>query len=115
MCHLLIIEDEAMIAFHIADVVEQAGASSIAIAQTEREAVSAAMEHKPDIIVSDVRLLTGTGPDAVTSIRLHLGHIPVIFITGNPEALNGYDYDGLLPKPFQVQRLKEELARFIAT
>jgi len=111
MCHALIIEDEAVIAFHIADVVEQAGARSIAFAQTELEAVSAAMARKPDIIVSDVNLLTGNGPDAVTSIRLRVGRVPAVFITGNPEALAGYDHDGLMGKPFKEERLRQTVAR----
>jgi CheY-like chemotaxis protein len=111
MCHALVIEDEAVIAFHIGDVVEQAGATTISYAQTELEAVSAAMEHKPDIIVSDVRLLTGTGPAAVTSIRLRVGRVPAIFITGNPEALAGYDHDGLMEKPFEADRLRATVAR----
>ena len=114
MCHALIIEDEALVAFHIADVVEEAGAKSIAFAQTELEAVSAALQRKPDIIVSDVKLLTGTGPDAVTSIRQQVGRIPAIFITGNPEALDGYDHDGVMEKPLIAQRLKQEVARLAA-
>jgi CheY-like chemotaxis protein len=114
MCHALVIEDEALLAFHIGDVVEEAGATTISYAQTELEAVSAAMEHRPDIIVSDVKLLTGTGPDAVTSIRLRVGRVPAIFITGNPEALDGYDHDGLMEKPFQEDRLKATVARLAA-
>lgn len=114
MCHALIIEDEPIIAFHIGDLVEEAGATTISYAQTELEAVSAAMEHKPDFIVSDVRLLTGTGPQAVTSIRLRMGRVPAIFITGNPEALDGYDHDGLMEKPFEADRLKATVARFAA-
>lgn len=114
MFHALIIEDEALIAFQIADVVEQAGASSIAFAQTELEAISAAMERRPDIIVSDVMLLTGNGPDAVTIIRLRLGRIPAVFITGNPEVLAGYDHDGLMEKPFEEERLRQTVARVAA-
>lgn len=95
MCHALIIEDEAVIAFHIADIIEQGVAKSIAFTQTELEALSAAMQRGPDIIVSDVKLLTGSGPDAVTSIRLRMGRVSAVFITGNPEALDGYDHDGL--------------------
>ncbi|MEW9856532.1 response regulator [Novosphingobium sp. M1R2S20] len=113
MCHALIIEDEAVIAFHIGDLVEQAGAKSISYAQTELEAVSAAMDRKPDIIVSDVKLLTGNGPDAVTSIRRRLGRVPTIFITGNAEALHGYDYDGLMDKPFEEDRFRATIARFV--
>lgn len=115
MCHALIIEDEAVIAFHIADVVETVGAKTIAFAQTELEAVSAAMERKPDIIVSDVKLLTGTGPDAVASIRARFGRVPVIFVTGNPEIVADFDYDELLEKPIEVDHLRSSVRRFAQT
>ncbi len=69
------------------------------------------MERRPDIIVSDVRLLTGTGPDAVTSIRLRVGRVPAFFINGNPEALDGYDHDGVQGKPFESDPLKQQVER----
>jgi CheY-like chemotaxis protein len=108
---VLIIGDEPVIAFHIGDVVEEAGATSVTFAQTELEALRAAMARRPDIIVSDVSLLTGTGPDAVTSIRLCVGRVPAIFITGNPEALDRYDHDGVLGKPFESDQLKQQVER----
>lgn len=115
MCHALIIEDEAVIAFHIADIIEQGVAKSIAFTQTELEALSAAMQRGPDIIVSDVKLLTGSGPDAVTSIRLRMGRVSAVFITGNPEALDGYDHDGLMEKPFADERLRQTFADLATT
>lgn len=84
MCHVLIIEDEWMIAEHLAGLAEDAGATSIDVATTERQAVEAAGERRPDIILSDVRLQEGTGPAAVAAIQCELGDIPVIFITGTP-------------------------------
>jgi CheY-like chemotaxis protein len=85
MCHVLIIEDEWLIAEHLAGLAEDAGATLIGIATTEREAIEAARERRPDIILSDVRLQEGTGPSAVAAIRCKQGEIPVIFITGTPE------------------------------
>ncbi|UUL83799.1 response regulator [Sphingomonas qomolangmaensis] len=84
MCHALIIEDEWVIAEYLALLAEDAGATSVAIAFTENEAVLAAHDHKPDIILSDVILTAGTGPCAVRTIISELGEIPVIFITATP-------------------------------
>jgi DNA-binding NarL/FixJ family response regulator len=61
MWHPLIIEDEALVAFHVGNVVAQAGPRSVSFARTCLEAVGAAMERRPEIIVSDVELLTGPG------------------------------------------------------
>lgn len=85
MCHVLVIEDEWFIAQHIADLAEDAGATSVVIASTEHEAVEAAHVHKPAIILSDVNLFEGTGPMAVSTIVGEHGPIPVIFITATPE------------------------------
>jgi CheY-like chemotaxis protein len=86
MCHVLIIEDEWLIADYLTHLAEQAGATSTAVACTEDEAVQAANARPPAIIFSDVTLSAGTGPDAVRAILAALGKIPVIFITGTPDA-----------------------------
>ncbi|MHB8284271.1 MAG: response regulator [Caulobacteraceae bacterium] len=85
MCHVLIIEDEALIAMHIEDMLADLGATSFAFAETEAEALREARLRKPALITSDVRLRHGTGPRAVEVILRELGPLPVIFITATPE------------------------------
>lgn len=112
MCHVLIIEDEWLIAEHLTCLAEQAGATSIATACTEDEAVSAARERLPDIIFSDVMLLAGTGPRAVQTIMAMCGKIPVIFITGTPEACQPCDPSSvILNKPIDPARLLDTFQR----
>lgn len=91
MCHVLIIEDEWLIAEHIAGLAEDCGATSVRIAATEEDAVEAARAEPPCIILSDVRLLEGTGPGAVAAIRRAQGAVPVIFITGTPEDVEPHE------------------------
>ncbi len=86
MCHVLVIEDDWLIADHIISLIEQAGATSYDQADCETDAVFAAGARIPDMIVSDVRLREGTGPLAVQRIIAAHGDIPVMFITGTPEA-----------------------------
>ena len=62
------------------------GATSFAFADTQADAIDAARERRPDFITSDVTLLEGTGPEAVEIIIRELGPVPVIFVTGTPEA-----------------------------
>lgn len=85
MCHVLVIEDEPMIAMLLENALEEAGATSFAFASTEQEAVQQALQHAPAVIASDVHLLEGTGPNAVQQIQAELGEVPVIFITGTPQ------------------------------
>lgn len=75
MCHALVIEDEFLIAEHIAALAEDADATSIDFANCEVGAISMAHNRKPDIILSDVKLRTGTGPAAVQAILEEWGEL----------------------------------------
>ena len=86
MCHVLVIEDEYLISDHITSLATEAGATSVTQVDTEEDAVSAARVRRPDMIMSDVKLACGSGPLAVQTILAEHGPIPVIFITGSPEA-----------------------------
>lgn len=85
MCHVLIIEDAPLIAVYLQTLLEDAGASSFAFADSEADAVASAMELRPAVITSDVCLRSGTGPSAVRTIQERLGAIPVMFVTANPD------------------------------
>ena len=85
MCHVLIIEDEPLLAFDLQDMLSAVGATSFAFAETEEEAVTEARARRPDVITSDVMLREGTGPRAVALILGEIGPVPVIFITGSPD------------------------------
>lgn len=68
MCHVLIIEDEALAAVDIEGVLRRVGATSFAFADTEQAAVHEARAKKPPVIISDVMLASGSGPSAVKTI-----------------------------------------------
>lgn len=102
MCHVLIIEDEPLIAMLLRDVLEDAGATSFAFAATQDEAVTAARERLPAMISSDVKLLHGTGPRAVALIHAQFGAIPVMFVTGTPECCEPCPASAtIIAKPFE--------------
>jgi CheY-like chemotaxis protein len=103
MCHVLIIEDEPMIAMLLQDLLEEAGATSFAFAATEQDAVCLAVQQRPSVITSDVRLLEGTGPHAVKQINDALGEIPVVFVTATPDAVDHVQAPAaVLLKPFST-------------
>jgi CheY-like chemotaxis protein len=100
MCHVLIIEDEPLLAMDLQDLLAGAGATSFDFAVTESEAVNAALQRAPDVITSDVTLLEGTGPAAVTRIHRERGDVPVLFITATPEACHPCSPPGqIITKP----------------
>lgn len=101
MCHVLIIEDDALVALELQTLLRERGATSFAFAETEAEAVAEARLRPPELITSDVKLRVGMGPRAVQTIHAELGPVPVIFITGTPELCEPCEPPGLvLSKPF---------------
>jgi CheY-like chemotaxis protein len=116
MCHVLSIEDEPFVAMVIEDILAREGATSFEIASTEEAAVAAAVAHEPQIITSDVKLLEGSGPAAVAQIHERVGPIPVVFITGTPEACEPCNPPGMVvTKPFTEQAVVAAYHRMLTS
>ena len=105
MCHVLVIEDDPIAAEDIRSTLKAVGASSFSFADTERQAIESARESRPVVIISDVMLSEGFGPEAVKAIHRELGVIPAIFVTGTPDQCFGCDPATILEKPFSPDRL----------
>ncbi|MBX9747926.1 MAG: response regulator [Hyphomonadaceae bacterium] len=84
---ILIIEDEAVIAMDLSDLVTGAGHTVCAVEDTASKAVDAARRERPDLVLADIQLADGSsGIDAVKQI-LESFDVPVIFITAFPDRL----------------------------
>jgi len=84
---ILIIEDEAVIAMDLSDLVTGAGHSVCAVEDTASKAVAAAKRERPDLVLADIQLADGSsGIDAVKEILASFD-VPVIFITAFPDRL----------------------------
>jgi CheY-like chemotaxis protein len=84
---ILIIEDEAVIAMDLSDLVTGAGHDVCAVESTASAAVAAAKRERPDLVLADIQLADGSsGIDAVKEI-LSSFEVPVIFITAFPDRL----------------------------
>ena len=115
MCHVLVIEDEALVAMMIEDSLLAEGATSVAIAASEHDAVECAEQHRPDFITSDVRLVEGTGPKAVATILARHGEIPVLFITATPaECAACLEAAPVMQKPIRLHELKRQFHALVA-
>lgn len=85
---VMVIEDEAIIAMDLEDIVSDMGHAITGVARTHAGAVDLFGAEKPDLILSDIQLADGSsGIDAVNEILKTAGDIPVIFITAFPERL----------------------------
>ena len=115
MCHVLVIEDEALIAMFIEDVLLEHGTTSVSVASTEEQAIAAAHLRRPDFITSDVTLSEGNGIQAVRAIEREHGRLPVLFITATPDGLREREpVHRVTSKPFDSRTLAlafREMAR----
>jgi CheY-like chemotaxis protein len=112
---VMIIEDEAIIAMDISDIVAQAGHSLTGIARTRTEAVALAAASPPDLILADIQLAdNSSGIDAVNDILAQFPHIPVIFITAFPERLltgKRPEPAFLITKPFSEDQVQSAVGQ----
>ncbi len=112
MCHVLVIEDEPLIADIICDILTISGATSIDIAPTQQRAVELAALKRPAVITSDVRLGDGRGPQAVDEIHATCGKIPTIFITAIPDECASCTHAvEIISKPFTCHTLQQAFAK----
>jgi len=108
---VLIIEDEPIIALHLATIVEELGHHVVATAANSKAAINAAATTKPELILADINLADGSsGVDAVYEI-LKSGEVPVLFITAYPERL----LTGTRPEPTYLITKPFEPATVVAT
>ena len=111
---VLIIEDEPIIAMDIESIVTDLGHEVTSIAVTRDEAVAAAGDQKPGLILADIQLADdSSGIDAVKDI-LEKFAVPVIFITAFPERLltgERPEPTFLITKPFQRSTVKAAIAQ----
>lgn len=99
MCHVLIIEDELLIALDIEDILTRQGATSFDRVDTEQAAIAAANLRRPDLMTVDVVLKSGLGPAAVATIKRDHGEIPTIYITATPDGCTSGEATQVLRKP----------------
>ena len=107
---ILIVEDEAVVAENLEKVITDCGYEVVGRAASADDAVNAAIELKPDLILMDIVLLGGkNGIDASYEIKEKID-IPIIFLTAysnlelidKAKSAEPYAY---IVKPFQDRQL----------
>ena len=110
----LIIEDEPMILMQLEDLVLSLGHEICGTATTHAEAIKAAEDNKPGLVLADIQLADGSsGLDAVQEI-LASSKVPVVFITAYPERLltgDRLEPTYLVTKPFREQTVRAAISQ----
>lgn len=111
---VLIIEDEPVIALDLSNIVEELGHHVTHVAATRSDAVAAARDRRPGLVLADIQLAdNSSGIDAVKDI-LGEGRVPVIFITAYPERLltgERPEPTFLITKPFMPDAVKAAISQ----
>ena len=109
---VMIVEDEALVALTLEDVLLSAGHHVCCIADRPDQALDYARAHPVDVAVIDVRLAGGGDGIALALQLAALGSMMILFATGNPAEVRerakvGH---GCLTKPFEGEWLVEAIA-----
>jgi DNA-binding response OmpR family regulator len=109
--HALIIETDTLIAMSIEDALREIGFTSFAFAVTASEAIAAATRNCPDLITSSLRLLEGSGVEAVEAI-CECRPVPVVFVTTTGWVVRDQDDAAeVVQKPFRFPALHHAVER----
>jgi CheY-like chemotaxis protein len=98
--HVLIVEDEMLVAMDMVHCFSHMGFDSFAFASAEGQALEQARLKRPDLVTIDVRLLDGDGRAAADALERELGDLAVIYVTGDPKALAEMAGAVVVEKPF---------------
>jgi len=108
---LLIVEDECVVAFDLTVALEDMGYSVIATAVSSDEALRAADEQRPDLVLMDIKIAGGTDGIETGCLLRARHHIPLVYLTANVDATTlsralRTEPDGYLVKPYNEHSLR---------
>lgn len=82
MKHILLIEDEGIIALQLSQTVENAGDYRVSVAMDGREGVEIHDEDPADLIVTDLNMPELDGFGVIEHVRAHTPAVQVIVLSG---------------------------------
>jgi two-component system, response regulator PdtaR len=102
---ILVVEDDALIAMVLGELLEGMGHEVCDTAGTQADAVASAIRHRPDMMIVDGALRQGNGIAAVDEILLG-GPLPHVFVSGDTGRIKAHRPDAaVLRKPFRLAEL----------
>ena len=108
---IVLVEDDAIIALDLSELLVAMGHQVCAIASSEEEAVEAAARFRPDLMIVDGGLVEGSGVMAMRRI-LAQGPVAHVYVTGSPRAVLAQVPGAIiLAKPFSVLELERGIAQ----
>jgi CheY-like chemotaxis protein len=111
---VLLAEDDALMAALLSETLEELGYEVCHVASTETDAVLSATRYKPDLMLVDATLGTGSGVAAVNQILREI-YIPHVFISGETLRTSNFPHAAIfLQKPFRETELVDAIGRALS-
>jgi DNA-binding response OmpR family regulator len=111
LLRVLIVEDDALLGIYLGEMLVAMGYEVCAIEATEAKAVSAAFEHRPDLMIVDARLREGSGVGAIKQI-INILPIPYLFVSGDLSGVEAAKPGAVvIRKPFREAELAWAIQR----
>ena len=109
--NVLVVEDDALLGLVLGDVLAGMGHTVCAIEDTESGAIAAAARCRPDLMIVDARLATGSGVAAVEEIH-RVGPVPHLFVSGDISGVLARRPGAIvIQKPFRESDLVRAMER----
>lgn len=103
---IVIAENDAIIAMDLAELLADMGHEICAIARSEAEAVIAAAQFAPDLMIVDGGLDSGSGVAAMRRILAERA-VAHVYVTGSPQAVMAQAPGAIVvAKPFSLEDLR---------
>ena len=116
---ILIVEDNELNMRLFNDVLQASGYQTLQTGD-DSEAVTLTEEHRPDLILMDMRLpgISGLEATQIIKARDDLRHIPIVAVTasalrGDEEKILAGGCDGFIAKPISIPTFLATVAQFL--
>ena len=120
LAKILIVVDTALIIKLFCDLLAAHGHEPQAVTDS-RQALDAAREFAPDLVITDIQLPHVSGLDLIRLIRAdeHLKSVPIMAVTayaslGDEERIRGAGAESYVTKPISVARFVQEVDSLVA-
>jgi two-component system sensor histidine kinase/response regulator len=109
---IVVADDEPYIASLLADFLEGEG-YRVRVAYDGEQALAAALEERPDLLVSDVMMPRRSGLQLVQAVRAepHLREVPIVLTSAGRVPDICWPGVEFIPKPFQLEDILEVTAQ----
>lgn len=117
MAHILVVDDEVLLAVLLAGLLEDEG-YQVETASNGQAALSAIQNQRPDLVVTDFMMPTMTGLELAEAVRSDgaLADLPIILVSGAQGAIARQRpelFQAVLDKPYRNDAMLREVAKCI--